>query len=131
MKRFIQIATAYVLSICSVPQSVFAQTTEHVVSPAEMNKVVVDASKIRQQNLTTVSEFVSSEKARHALRSSGMRPELVKDAVANLSDAELPQLAAKVQTTQADFAAGKMSDHDLILILIGIAALILIIVAVR
>jgi len=50
---------------------------------------------------------------------------------AQVWDDELAQLAAKVQTTQADFAAGKMSDHDLIIILIAIAALILIIVAVR
>ncbi len=131
MKRFIQIMTAYVLAICAVPQSVFAQAAEHVVTPSEMIKVAVDASKARQQNLNTVREFVSSEKARNALQSSGMRPEQVKDAVASLSDVEIAQLAAKVQTTQADFAAGKMSDHDLIVILIAIAALILIIVAVR
>jgi hypothetical protein len=131
LKQFIQIMIAYVLAVCAVPQSVFAQAAEHVVTPAEMQKVVVNVSQARQQNLNTVKEFVSSAKARHALQSSGMRPEQVKNAVAGLSDAELAQLAAKVHTTQADFAAGKMSDHDLILILIAIAALILIIVAVR
>jgi hypothetical protein len=131
VKQSIQVVTAYVLAVFAVPQSVFAQAGEHVVTPAEMRKVIVDASQVREENLHTVKEFVSSEKARHALQSSGMRPEQVKDAVASLSDAELAQLAAKVHTTQADFAAGKMSDHDLIVILIAIAALILIIVAVR
>jgi hypothetical protein len=130
-KQFIQVVTSYVLAVFAVPQSVLAQAAEHVVTPAEMHKVTVDASQARQENLNTVKEFVSSEKARQALRSSGMRPEQIKNAVASLSDAELAQLAAKVQTTQADFAAGKMSDHDLIIILIAIAALILIIVAVR
>ena len=131
LKRLIQVMTAYVLAFLAVPQSVFAQAAEHVVTPAEMHKVAVDASQARHENLNTVKEFVSSEKARNALQSAGMRPEQVKAAVASLSDTELAQLAAKVHTTQADFAAGKMSDHDLIVILIAIAALILIIVAVR
>ena len=131
LKRLIQVMTAYILAVLAVPQSVLAQAAEHVVTPAEMHRVAVDTSQARQENLHTVKEFVSSEKARHALQSAGMRPEQVKDAVASLSDAELAQLAAKVHTTQADFAAGKMSDHDLILILVAIAALILIIVAVR
>jgi hypothetical protein len=41
------------------------------------------------------------------------------------------QLAARAQKAQADFAAGSISDRDLIIILVCIAALILIIVAVR
>jgi hypothetical protein len=48
-----------------------------------------------------------------------------------LNDQELARLAERIEKVQADFAAGKMSDRDLIWILIGIAALILIIVAVR
>jgi len=55
----------------------------------------------------------------------------VKNAVATLDDAELAQLASRAQKTQADFAAGTLSDRDLIIILVAIAALILIIVAVR
>jgi hypothetical protein len=55
----------------------------------------------------------------------------VKKAVASLSDAELAQLASRVQKAQADFAAGNLSDRDLIIILILIAGLILIIVAVH
>jgi hypothetical protein len=55
----------------------------------------------------------------------------VKKAVASLSDAELAQLASRAQKAQADFAAGHLSDRDLIIILVVIAALILIIVAVR
>ena len=48
-----------------------------------------------------------------------------------LSDDELARLASRVRTAQADFAAGTLSDRDLIIILIAVAALILIIVAVR
>ena len=132
VKRFVQVMTAYVLvTIFAIPQSLFAQAAAHVVTPAEMHKAAVDASRARQQNLDTVREFVSSEKARRALESARMSPQQIKDAVASLSDAELAQLASKVQKTQADFAAGTISNRDLIFILLGIAALILIIVAVR
>jgi hypothetical protein len=55
----------------------------------------------------------------------------VKDAVSQLSDSELSQLSARASKAQADFAAGTLSDRDLIIILVAIAALILIIVAVR
>jgi hypothetical protein len=55
----------------------------------------------------------------------------VKTAVSTLNDAELAQLASRTDKAQANFAAGTLSDRDLIIILVAIAALILIIVAVR
>jgi hypothetical protein len=51
--------------------------------------------------------------------------------VSRLSDSELSQLAARASKAQADFAGGRLSDRDLIIVLVAIAALILIIVAVR
>ncbi len=60
-----------------------------------------------------------------------MNPEQVKSAVSTLDDAELAQLASRAQKAQANFAAGTLSDRDLIIIIVAIAALILIIVAVR
>jgi replication fork clamp-binding protein CrfC len=132
LKQFARAVTACVLvTIFAIPHSLFAEAAEHVVSSAELNKAVVDASRARQQNLDTLRAFFSSEKAQQALKSIHANPEQVKNAVASLSDAELSRLASRVQTAQADFAAGKLSDRDLIILLIAIAALILIIVAVR
>jgi len=96
-----------------------------------MQKAVVDTSRARQQNLFTLKEFFSSERAQRALKGVHSDSQQVKKAVASLSDAELAQLASRVQKAQADFAAGNLSDRDLIIILIAVAALILIIVAVR
>jgi hypothetical protein len=131
-KQLLRAFTACVLVwIFAIPQNLYAQAAEHVVSSAELRKAAVDASRVRQQNLETLKEFFSSEKARQALKSAHTDPEQVKNAVASLSDAELAQLAARVHKTQADFAAGNLTDRDLIIILIAIAALILIIVAVH
>ena len=131
-KQFLRAVTACVLvTIFAVPPNLFAQAAEHVVSSAELKKAAVDASRARQQNLETLRAFFSSEKAQHALKSAHADPEQVKNAVASLSNDELARLASRVQKAQADFAAGKLSDRDLIVVLIAIAALILIIVAVR
>jgi hypothetical protein len=96
-----------------------------------LQQAAVQASTVRQQNAEQVRQFFSSEQANQALRSAHMNPEQVKNAVSTLDDAELAQLASRAQKTQADFAAGTLSDRDLIIILVAIAALILIIVAVR
>jgi hypothetical protein len=131
--RQISRVTAAVLlaAIFALPQSLLAEAATHVVSPSELQQAAVKASASRQQNLDQVRQFFSSEKAQQALKSAHVNPEQVKNAIATLDDAELAQLASRVQKTQTDFAAGTLSDRDLIIILVAIAALILIIVAVR
>ena len=131
-KQFVKALTAGILvSLFAVPQSLVAQSSQHLVSPSDLQKAAVDASQKRQQNLDTLSGFLSSDKAQKALASAHMNPQQVQKAVAGLSDVELAQLATRASRAQADFAAGNMSDHDLLLILIAVAALILIIVAVH
>jgi len=131
-KQLVRAVTASVLvAMISLPQNVFAQAADHVVSSAELQKATVDASRTRQQNLDTLNQFFSSDKAQKALKSAHTDPQQVKAAIAGLNDAELAQMAAKASKAQADFAAGRLDDRDLLIILVAIAALILIIVAVR
>lgn len=111
------------------PSNLAAQA--HVVSPADLQKEAVSASQARQHNLQTVTEFLSSQKAQKALKSAHLNPEQVKTAVSSLSDQELAQLAARSAKAQADLVAGRIDDHDLLIILVALAALVLIIVAVR
>jgi hypothetical protein len=115
----------------AIPNSLGAQTSEHLVTPSDLQKATTDVSQARQQNIDTLNGFFSSDPAQKALQSAHMNPQEVKKAVAGLSDQELAQLASRAQKAQSDFAAGSMSNHDLLIILILIAALILIIVAVH
>jgi hypothetical protein len=132
LRQSSRVAVAFVLAaVFALPQNLVAETAQHLVSPSELQQAAVKASTARQQNLDQVKQFFSSEKAQQALKSAHVNPEQVKNAVSTLDDAELAQLASRVQKTQADFAAGTLSDRDLIIILVAIAALILIIVAVR
>jgi hypothetical protein len=132
LRQSSRVAVAFVLAaIFALPQNLVAEAAAHVVSPSELQQAVVKASTARQQNRDEVQRFFSSVKAQQALKSAHINPEQVTTAVSTLDDAELAQMASRVQKTQADFAAGTLSDRDLIIILVAIAALILIIVAVR
>ncbi|HUX46207.1 MAG TPA: PA2779 family protein [Terracidiphilus sp.] len=124
-------SAAALLAAFAVPQSLAAQAVAPLVSSSDLQKATVDASHQREQNQKSLDRFFSSTEARQALESSHMRPEQVQKAVSGLSDQELAQLARRADTAQKDFAAGTISNRDLLLIIVAIAALILIIVAVH
>ena len=130
MRQFVRAFTACVLAVVfAIPQDAYAQN--HVVSLNELQRATVASTQARQRNIETLRQFVSSPTAEKALRSAHIDGKQVSDAVSRLSDQDLAQLAARASKAQADFAAGHMTDRDLIIILIAVAALILIIVAVR
>jgi|SRR5579859_14381 len=117
------------LAVLALPCGLLAGS--HVVNPADLQKEMVAASQARQHNLETVSRFLSTPMAEKAMKSANVDSRQVKTAVSTLNDQELAQIAARAGKAQADFAAGSLSDRDLILIILAIAALVLIIVAVR
>lgn len=130
LRQSLRMAIAVVLvAFFIVPTEAFAQS--HVVSPADLQKEAVAASQVRQHNLESVQHLLSTPTAEKALKSAKMDPRQVTTAVSTLNDQELSQLAARADKAQADFAAGNLSERDLILIILGIAILVLIIVAVR
>lgn len=129
-RRFARAFAACLLfAIIAIPAQVFAQ--DHVVSPADLQKESAAAANTRQQNLESLNKTFSSPKVESAMKAAKIDPAQVKTAVSSLSDAELAQLSARANLAQQDFSAGTMSDRDLLLVLVAIAALILIIVAVR
>ena len=115
--------------ILTSPGAALAQ--DHVVSPVEIQKDAAGASAARQQQVQQLDGFLSSKEAQQALKSAHMDPREVKNAVGQLDDEDLARLSARTDKAQRDFAAGKLSDRDLLIILVCVAALILIIVAVR
>jgi hypothetical protein len=122
--------TIYFLVVLVAIQSILSAQT-HVVNPVDLQNAVAAATDARQRNMDITIGFLSSTNAQKVLRSVGVYPAQVTTAVSSLNDQELARLAARAEKAQADFAAGRMSDRDLLWILIGIAALILIIVAVH
>jgi Flp pilus assembly protein TadB len=121
------LAACLLLTLCAT--SILAQT--HVVSQADIHKELVNAAQTRQQNLEKVKGLFSSDETRKALEAAQISPERIDVAVKTLSDEELARLASRADKLDKDFAAGRINNRDLLIILVGIAALILIIVAVR
>ena len=125
-----RLTSCVLVALITLPSLLSAQT--HVVDPTDLRKEAVAASSARQKNVETITGLLSSTPATEkALAAAGIDPAQVKTAVSSLDDQELARLAARAQAAQADFAAGRMTDRDLLLLLLGFAALILIIVAVR
>lgn len=129
-RQLIRAMVALVLAtLFFMPSDLMAQS--HIVSSSDLQKQVASASQTRQDNLQTVQKFLSTPMAEKAMKSANMDARQVKTAVSTLDDQELAKLSARANTAQADFAAGNLNDRDLILIILGIAILVLIIVAVR
>ena len=128
--RVIDLVFILLLSVLLVvPQDVFAQN--HVISSANLQRDVAAASALRQQHIVELQALFALPQARQALKSAHMDYRQVTDAIPQLSDKDLARLAQFSQNSQNNFAAGTLTNHDLLVILVAIAVLILIIVAVR
>lgn len=73
---------AMLVVVFLVPQNAVAQAAQHVVSPADLQQAAADASQARQQNIDTLNNFLSTDKAKDALESAKIDPQQVKKAVA-------------------------------------------------
>jgi hypothetical protein len=105
-----------------------AETSKHVVTPAELRKELADAAATRRANLEQVQDFFKSEPARKALKTAGTDPVKVERAVASLADDELARLARRTEQIEEDFAAGALSNLHLTYIVIALAAAVLVLV---
>jgi len=108
-----------------------AQEKDHAVSPGQLQKDVQKAAETRQANEAAVREMFASEKGREALKSAGIDYQKVEPAIGQLNDEDLARVADRSREVQKDFAAGRFSDRDLIIIMLVAVGLILVIVAVR
>jgi Flp pilus assembly protein TadB len=121
------LAACFLLTLCAT--SVLAQT--HVVSQADIHKELVNDAQTRRKNLEKTRRLFSSDETRKAMEAAKISPEKVDAAISSLSDEELTRLASRADKLDQDFAAGRLSDRDLLIIILGLAALALIVVAAR
>ena len=128
------------LYVCSAVLSMFvlgaslpavAQQADHAVPAQDLRKDVQKASDARHADEAAILELLSTEQGQKALKTANVDLQKVNNAVGQLSDEETARLAAQSRTIQKDLAAGTLSDRDLLIIIVAIAALVLIIVAVR
>lgn len=105
-----------------------AQEREHVVSSQDLHQDMQKAAQTRQANEATLRELFRSGAAQKALKSAHVDYQKVDNAVGQLSDEDLARLAERSRQVQKDFAAGTISDRELLVIVI-IGVLIIALVA--
>jgi hypothetical protein len=121
------LVAAALLSLFSIAPALRAQQTDtHLVSPGQLQQQVQSASADRQKNIDTLTQFLSSPMAVGKMKSEHIDPAQVKNAIPNLSDAELADLSARATQAQQQFAAGNFSNEDLLLIILVLVVVILI-----
>ena len=91
-----------------------AQDNQHVVSLSDLKKDAAQPAQTRQSNEEAVRSLFSSETGQKALKSANLDYQKVDKAVSQLSDEDLARLAARSRQAQSDFAAGRISDRDLL-----------------
>ena len=107
------------------------QNGDHAVTSGQLRKDVEKAADTRQANEAAVREMFASDRAKEALKSAGIEYKQVDQAISQVNDEDLSRMAQRSHEVKNDFAAGRLGDRDLLIILLVAVAIILIIVAVR
>jgi preprotein translocase subunit SecF len=120
------------LSLVTVgSMSVRAQEKDHAVSSGQLRKDVEKAAGTRQANEAAVREMFATDAGRETLKSAGIDYQKVDQAISQVNDEDLARMAERSRDVGKDFAAGRFTDRDLIIILLVAVGLVLIIIAVR
>ncbi len=117
------------IAVFAVPQDLLAD--DHVVTPSDLHRQAVAAAQSRQEKIQSVQKFFASDAAKKALKSARIDYAKVQNVVAQMSDQELAQLAAKTDAAQKDFAAGALTNQQLTYIIIALATAVLVIIIIK
>ena len=108
-----------------------AQDQPHVVSLGELGKDAARPARTRQTNEQAVRTLLSSDQGQKALKSAKLDYLKVDQAVGQLSDEDLAKLAERSRQAQGDFAAGRISDRDMLWIIVIALAIVILALALH
>lgn len=114
-----------------VPANAQEQKGDHAVTPGQLRQDVQKAADTRQANEAEVRKMFASDQAKDALKSAGVDYKQVDRAISQVNDEDLARMAQRSQEVNKNFAAGRLDDRDLLIILLVAVAIILIVVAAR
>jgi len=123
------LAIGLLFGLAGVPAG--AQDKQHVVSLSDLNKDAARPAQTRQSNEEAVRSLLSSDQAQKALKSANLDYQKVDKAIGQLSDEDLAKLAERSRQAQSDFAAGHISDRDLLWIILIALAIVVLALALR
>jgi hypothetical protein len=108
-----------------------AQQNEHVVSVSDLTRDAARPAQARQADEEAVRTLLSSDPGQKVLKSVNLAYKQVDKAVGQLSDEDLAKLAERSRRAQSDFAAGRISDRDLLWIIVIALGIIVLAIALR
>lgn len=134
MIRSSQVICAILLSILTLHSGLFGQSVRadgHLVTSADLHKLLLDKANSRDEDTGRIKEFLSSDRTRRALGENQHLLRKVEKALPYLSDEELKRLASQTEKIEQDIAAGSLTNQQLTYIIIALvtAVVILIIIA--
>lgn len=104
-----------------------ARAQNHLVSPHALQQQLQTQATARQQNVRTLTKFLSTATAQQAMKTAGVSPVQVRNAVPTLSSRQLSSLASRAATAQQQFAAGRLTHGMLLVVIIAIVVVIVVI----
>lgn len=123
------LAIGVLLGLAVIPAR--AQDKQHVVSLSDLQKDAAQPAETRQSNEAAVRTILSSDPGKRALKSAGVDYLKVDKAIGQLSDEDVAKLAERSRKAQNDFAAGRISDRDLMWIIVIALGIIILALVLR
>lgn len=123
------VALAALLTLISfVPGlSPAAHAQDHLVSPQTLHRQTQAATAARQENIRTLTNFLSTPTAAQAMKTAKVDPVQVRNAIPTLSSHDLASLAQRATNAQQQFAAGRLTTGMLLVIIVAIVVVIIVI----
>lgn len=104
-----------------------AHAQDHLVSPHALQQQTQAATATRQQNVETLTRFLSTPLAARAMKTAKVNPTQVRNAIPTLSSHDLANLAQRAANAQQEFAAGRLTTGMLLVIIVAIVVVIVVI----
>jgi hypothetical protein len=115
----------------NIPANAQEQKGDHAVTAGQLRNDVQKAAETRQASEAAVREMFASDQAKAALKSAGIDYKQVDRAISQVNDEDLARMAQRSHEVNKNFAAGRLDDRDLLIVLLVAVAIILIVVAAR
>jgi len=118
-------------AVTAGPMLAQSQADKHVVSLGELNKDAAGPSETRRANEAEIRQLFATVDGQKALKTANVDYAKIDRAVSSMSDEDVARISERSRAIDRDFAAGNLSDHDLLVILVVALIVIILIVVLR
>ncbi|ERR1700729_2533689 len=118
-------------AVSAGPMLAQSQADKHVVSLGELSKDAAGPAQTRRANEAEIRQLFATVDGQKALKTANVEYAKIDRAVSSMSDEDVARISDRARAIDHDFAAGNLSDHDLLLILIIALIVIILIVVLR